>query len=111
MKKVLLSVHGVGSGIASMTLVLLESNYNFTFSDHSHMDIKPDVHTMRVLYRLGISAAINEQEATNAARWLSPSYPGLIDGPLWSIGRKWCHTSNPNCSACPINSYCPKEGL
>lgn len=110
-KRVLLSVHGVGSGIANMTLVLLESTYNFTFSDldHSHMDIKPDVHTMRVLYRLGISPAINEQEATDGARVLSPSYPGLIDGPLWSIGRNWCHAANPNCPECPMNSCCPKE--
>ncbi len=110
-KKVLLSVHGVGSGIANMTLVLLESAYGFTFIDHSRMDIKPDVHTMRVLYRLGISAALSVEEAISAAQWLNPSFPGLIDGPLWSIGRKWCHPTNPQCMSCPLNSCCEKVAL
>jgi hypothetical protein len=31
------------------------------------MDIKPDVHTMRVLYRLGVSPSIYEMEAIIAS--------------------------------------------
>jgi endonuclease III len=110
-KKVLLSIHGVGSGIANMTLVLLESAYSFTFVDHNRMDIKPDVHTMRVLYRLGVSADVSAEEATSAAQWLNPSFPGMIDGPLWSIGRNWCHPTNPECVSCPLNSCCERVGL
>jgi len=53
------------------------------------MDIKPDVHTMRVLYRLGVSSSLNTDSAISAARLISPSYPGAIDGPLWSVGRNW----------------------
>jgi endonuclease III len=110
-KKVLLSIHGVGSGIANMTLILLESTYGFSFIDHNRMDIKPDVHTMRVLYRLGVSAALSVEEATFAAQWLNPSFPGLIDGPLWSIGRNWCHPTNPECASCTLNTCCEKVGL
>lgn len=110
-KKDLLSVHGVGSGIASMTLVLLESAYDFTFPDHSRMDIKPDVHTMRVLFRLGAAAAESVEEATAAAQWLNPSFPGLIDGPLWSIGRNWCRPSAPDCPSCPLSDCCEKVDL
>jgi len=112
-KRTLLSVFGVGSGIANMSLVLIEGLYHLTFSDldYASMDIKPDVHTMRVLYRLGISAAMNEMEAIFAARKLSPTYPGLIDGPLWSIGRNWCHPTNPECSSCPLKEGCERIGL
>jgi len=112
-KRTLLSVFGVGSGIANMSLVLIEGLYHLTFSDldYANMDIKPDVHTMRVLYRLGISPSISEMEAIIAARKLSPAYPGAIDGPLWSIGRKWCHPTNPECGSCPLNTCCERVGL
>lgn len=112
-KRTLLSVYGVGSGIANMSLVLIEGLYQITFTDldYRNMDIKPDVHTMRVLYRLGVSPSINEMEAIIAARQISPSYPGAIDGPLWSIGRTWCHPTNPECAGCPLNSCCERIGL
>jgi endonuclease III len=112
-KRVFLSVYGVGNGIANMAVLLIEEAYGITFSDidHSQMDIKPDVHTMRVLYRLGISTSIDENEAIEAARVLSPSYPGYIDGPLWSLGRYWCHATNPNCIECPMKEHCPKIDL
>jgi len=112
-KRTLLSVFGVGSGIANMSLVLIEGLYHLTFSDrdYANMDIKPDVHTMRVLYRLGVSPAINETEAIIAARQLSPAYPGAVDGPLWSIGRNWCHPTNPGCPSCPLNTCCERVGL
>lgn len=112
-KRTLLSVFGVGSGIANMSLVLIEGLYHLTFSDldYTNMDIKPDVHTMRVLYRLGVSPTINEMEAIIAARRLSPAYPGAIDGPLWSIGRNWCHPTNPECAACPLNACCERVAL
>ena len=105
-KRILLDVHGVGSGIANMSLILIESAYKITFPDRVQMDIKPDVHTMRVLYRLGVSPAKIESEAVSAARQISPEFPGLIDGPLWSVGRNWCHPTNPDCVSCPLNTCC-----
>ena len=110
-KRILLDVHGVGSGIANMSLILIESAYKITFLDRVRMDIKPDVHTMRVLYRLGVSPAKIESEAVSAARQISPEFPGLIDGPLWSVGRNWCHPTNPDCVSCPLNTCCGKVGL
>ena len=109
-KRTLLSVYGVGNGIANMSLVLIESEYQISFSDidYASMDIKPDVHTMRVLYRLGASPSINSDFAITAARQISPSYPGAIDGPLWSIGRNWCHPSVPECRSCPLINCCEK---
>ncbi len=112
-KRSLLSVFGVGSGIANMSLVLIEGLYHLQFSDldYANMDIKPDIHTTRVLYRLGVSPAISEMEAIFAARKLSPAYPGAVDGPLWSIGRNWCRPTNPECISCPLDDCCEKVGL
>jgi len=110
-KRVFLSVHGVGTGISNMILLIIEKTYHIRFSDldHQRMDIKPDVHTRRVLYRLGV-AAVNDQndEAINAARQLNPSFPGEIDGALWLIGRQWCTNTNPTCSQCPMRDVCAK---
>ncbi len=104
------SIFGVGPGIANMAVLLIEKAYNIKFSDldRKSMDIKPDVHTMRVLYRLGAAEEISEDAAVNAARKLNPDFPGEIDGPLWTIGREWCFAQNPECSNCPMGGVCRK---
>jgi len=109
-KNTSLSVYGVGNGISNMAVRLIESMYDFRFPDLdcSRMDIKPDVHTMRVLYRLGVSTTIREDGAIFAARFINPSYPGEIDGPLWLLGRKLCQATNPDCGRFPINAVCLK---
>jgi endonuclease III len=111
-KLVFQSIYGVGVGIANMAVILIEKAFGIHFSDldHAQMDIKPDVHTMRVLFRLGISPAETEQAAIQAARTLRPEYPGEIDGPLWIIGRTWCHASRPDCQNCHMGQVCPEIG-
>jgi len=102
------SVHGVGPGIASMGVLLIESAFGIQFDDKSFMDIKPDVHTMRVLYRLGASKDQTEVAAIVATRLMNPDFPGALDGPLWWIGRNWCYATNPDCINCPMNKVCSK---
>lgn len=112
-KSVFQSIYGVGQGIANMSVLLIEQAYDIQFPDldRRFMDIKPDVHTMRVLYRLGVSDDIAEHAAISAARELNPDYPGAIDGPLWTIGREYCHSQNPACAKCPMNGVCIKKNL
>jgi len=112
-KQTFLSVYGVGNGIANMILILIEDAYGVAFSDldHTKMDIKPDVHTMRVLFRLGISSQINEKSAIEAARLISPQYPGAIDGPLWYLGKSHCHAIDPRCGKCKMDNVCQKVGV
>lgn len=52
-KRTLESIHGVGPGIANMTVLLIESTFSIHFDDldHRQIDIKPDMHTIRVLNR------------------------------------------------------------
>lgn len=106
--RTLKSIHGVGQGIANMGVLLIEIAFNIKFNDldRPRMDIKPDVHTVRVLYRLGISEAQTINAALDASRLISPEFPGAIDGALWELGRRYCFASNPNCLGCPLTDYC-----
>jgi endonuclease III len=110
-KRTFQSIHGVGSGIANMAVLLIEAVFPIRFDDldRKNMDIKPDVHTIRVLYRLGVSYAMTEQAAVDAARQLNPLYPGAVDGPLWLIGRTWCFASDPQCATCCLEKVCAKR--
>ncbi len=105
-------IHGVGSQIANLAVLLLEYRYGVRFSDLDHraMDIKADLHTCRVLYRLGVAVDESEGSAIAAARRLHPSYPGELDGPLVTIGRTWCHPGRPDCDACPLAKVCAYAG-
>ena len=93
-----------------MIILLIEKAYGTQFSmeDHKSMDIKPDVHTTRVLYRLGVSRERNENSTVKDARELNPLFPGEIDGALWVIGKRWCHESNPDCNNCYVTTVCNK---
>jgi endonuclease III len=94
-----------------MTVLLIESAFSIYFDDldHRQIDIKPDVHTIRVLYRLGASEAMTDQAAVIAARKLNPEYPGALDLSLWNIGRTWCRPITPLCSVCEIGPFCEKR--
>ena len=106
--RILRSIHGVGSGIANMGVLLIEKAFDVRFRDLDRrgMDIKPDVHTVRVLYRLGASEAQTIEAALEASRRMNPSFPGGLDGGLWEIGRRWCFASKPNCEDCPMSKDC-----
>lgn len=109
-KLILQGIPGIGKGIASMALILLQRCRGVRFPDWNTMDVKPDVHVQRVLYRLGVSNVLDEKAAVAAAKKLNPDYPGAIDSPLWIIGRRWCRASNPDCVSCWVNDVCPKVG-
>lgn len=106
------SIHGVGPGLASMTVLLLVRAYGVEFHerDRPGIDIKADVHTSRVLWRLGASLAQTESETVDAARRLNPTFPGAIDGSLWIIGTRWCRPTGPRCGECVVAGNCEHAG-
>jgi endonuclease III len=109
-----LSIYGVGEGIASMAVVLIEKarlREPFPPEDRKTMDIKPDVHLRRVLCRIGVARDQTVNEALRASRWLNPSCPADLNEPLWDIGRMTCHASAPECHLCPIDGYCARVGV
>jgi len=110
-KQTFQSIYGVGPGIASMAVLLIEKGFGVQFDDLDRptMDVKADVHVIRVLSRLGILATPTKGAAIAAARRMNPAYPGALDAPLWYIGRKWCHKYRPQCTACWMRDLCPNR--
>jgi len=106
-------IYGVGPGISSMAVLLLEECFGISFhdSDHRNMDVKPDTHIVRVFYRLGFITKPDRVSATKAARRLKPDYPRVLHGPTWVIGKKWCTPAAPQCNRCPLDDVCPKNGV
>ncbi len=112
-KQLLQGIHGVGPQIANMTPLLIEKAFLVKFSDLERrtMDIKADVHTKRVLYRIGVANTKSDDAAIAAARQVNPVFPGGLDAPLWKIGRSWCSSSSPRCSECVVSALCERVGL
>ncbi len=110
-KRTFLSIYGVGNGIANLAVLLIEQAFPIRFNDldRPRMDIKPDVHTKRVLHRLGMSESEDESSAIDATRRMNPAWPGALDVVLWGIGRHWCHATNPDCVNCPVSMECAKR--
>ena len=102
------SIHGVGSGLANMAVLSLERGFGVRFADLDRpgMDIKADVHTIRVLFRLGVARSRTPAAAIEAARRISPEFPGAIDGALWVIGSRWCEAGEPRCGECAVAEVC-----
>jgi len=109
----LMRLHGVGRGIAAMTVILLYRMKWANFPDLHTIPVKPDVHVQRVMYRTGLADQMTEKAATCAARKLSPNFPGELDSPLWVIGRQWCFAipGVQDCPSCPLTDVCRKVGL
>jgi len=110
-KRTFMSIHGVGPGISNMGVLLIEKAFGIRFSDldRTQMDIKPDTHTVLVLYRLGASEKSTNESAIAATRRMNPAFPGELDGALWYIGREWCYANNPKCEECPVSTVCAKQ--
>lgn len=111
-RETLLRLPNVGPGIANMTVQLVERVFpgELRMERMEALDIKCDVHTRRVLYRLGVAEQETDADALAAARALHPEYPGQLDGALWYVGHVWCHKQAPHCSACHMIEVCPRRG-
>jgi endonuclease III len=109
----LMSLPGVGPGIAHMAVQELmdEVGYSPHPDELPGLDVKADVHVVRVFYRLGITADETRDAALDAARRLHPAFPGLLDWPAWDIGRRLCRPHSPACSECPISEVCERRGV
>ena len=105
----LASVYGIGLGIAHMTIRMLRDDWGRFRGQEPEIDVKPDVHVMRVFKRTGLIGSEGEREAVGAAREHNPNFPGELDWPAWDIGNNWCRPTHPRCHDCPITMVCPKH--
>lgn len=107
------SLPGVGPGIAHMAVQELmdEVGYEPQGDELPGLDVKADVHVVRVFYRLGIAPDETRDAALDAARRLHPKFPGLLDWPAWDIGRRLCRPHSPACGECPLIAVCERRGV
>ena len=108
-EKTLQEIRGLGPGIASMATRILRDDFGCFRGQERQIDVKPDVHLVRVFVRAGLSDGDSAREVTHAARRLNPEFPGELDWPAWQIGQVWCRPSDPDCSRCPLARECAKR--
>ena len=102
-----LRFQGVGVKIATMATNILVRQFNVVLAEKTSIDISPDIHILRIFSRLGlISSEEAKEEAIYMAKALNPEYPGIADYSCWYVGRTFCHPQNPQCSQCPLSSFC-----
>ena len=107
-EKTLQEIYGLGQGIASMTTRILRDDFGCFRGQERQIDVKPDVHVLRVFQRTGLTETQSASQAIRAARRLSPDFPGALDWAAWQIGQLWCHPTEPDCDACPLTEVCAK---
>ena len=103
------SVYGIGPGIAHMAIRILRDDWGKFRGQEREIDVKPDVHVMRVFTRTGLTQTEDARKAVEAARELNPRFPGELDWPAWDIGINWCRPTTPLCGDCPLTVVCPKH--
>lgn len=111
----------VGIKIATMAANILTRDYGVEIQDKFAIDISPDIHVKRLMYRLGLIeeipgldsfAKIDPTKITFAARSINPAFPGLPDLIFWEIGaNKICENNKCHDDKCPFGAFCIKQGL
>lgn len=104
---------GCGFKIANMAPNILYRYFGVEFSDYSFIDIDPDIHTMRVFQRLGLTPFVGDADIARIytiakARELNPEFPGVVDGLCWEVGREFCNPRKPKCENCSFGIFCKK---
>lgn len=103
---------GAGPKIATMAANILARGFKVPMSDHCSIDVSVDVHVRRTMRRLGlVRGGGDDLEIVYAAREISPLYPGVLDAPLWELGREWCRPTDPLCGKCPYHRGCPSANV
>jgi len=103
--------HGIGQKKASMATNILVRDFGVAVRDRRGIDVSSDVHVRRVFWRTGLAESPGTEDVVEAGRVLNPEYPGRLDLPAWTVGRRYCRPMNPDCPYCPLDPVCPKLHL
>ena len=114
-----LEFDGVGPKIATMATNILSRDYNVRMQELTAVDISPDVHVKRIMYRLGLVDCkdgnwqqISATAIINKAALLNIKFPGVFDLLFWDIGQQGiCENNKCHAEQCPFGGFCPKTGL
>lgn len=102
-RNALLELDGVGPKTADVVLL---------FSANKPT-VPVDTHVNRVSKRLGFAPSDGDYNIVrqNLQAALEPKDYLAVHLLLISLGRAYCKARKPLCPKCPVNSYCPSEGL
>lgn len=110
-----LQFDGVGVKIATMMTNILARDYKIQLKDKYSIDISPDVHVKRLMFRLGFFPerenfeSLSQEDIIYKARSLNPTFPGVLDLLLWTLGKdKTCTNDKCNSDKCCLSSICKK---
>jgi len=102
-----LEFRGVGQKIATMAANILVRGFRIEVSDRYSIDISVDVQVTRVFSRMGFAPLHSSIDyLIFRARELNPEYPGILDFPLWELGRTVCRPNKPSCGECRYSHLC-----
>jgi len=99
---------GIGQKKSNMATLLLYRDFGIEMRNLEGVDIAYDVHVRRVLLRTGLAKKDSVKHMVEVIRNFHPEFPAKIDGPLWHIGRNWCHARKAECGKCRLKKLCPK---
>ena len=114
-----LEFNGVGIKIATMAVNILSRDYKVPMTDMSAIDISPDRHVKRCMYRLGLIPErkehdflnVSETEIVYAAKAINPSFPGLMDLAFYYMGSKgYCENNSCDKEKCLFGKICKRQG-
>jgi len=104
-------IPGIGPALSRMAVLILARNYGLLGGKNAlpQLDIKPDIHVMRVFKRCGFIEKYDKiNDAIAAAQQLYKEFPAALDAPALKIGQEWCRLTKRVCLNCPIGSVCPQ---
>ena len=108
LEKRLTEFHGVGPEIANMIIGGLFDLKEIDLKkiDPKELDVKSDVPVCRVLGRVFAGKEFMREEAAKKARQMHPENPWELDRSIFTLGRNYCHATNPKCEDCYLKTHC-----
>lgn len=115
-----LEFKNIGVKIATMAANLLARDYKVKLKDYYSIDISPDVHVKRTMFRMGLLGnfqcddltKIDPNKVIYRARSINPIFPGLMDLAFWKVGfDRICINTKCNAKLCPFAEVCIKQGV
>jgi len=108
------AIPGIGMALSRMAVLMLARDYGVLGGRAAlpQLDVKPDIHVVRVFRRCGLTPprATRDEVIAAAQRW-HPRFPAALDAPAFNLGRTWCRPTRPKCGECPLAAACPRIGL
>lgn len=99
---------GISQKKAAMAVEILHGQLGVVLTEMEGSDVAYDIHVRRVMLRTGLADVDNMNHIVAVARRLHPERPGILDLPMWEIGRRWCGRQAPECEVCPLAKSCPQ---